>query len=86
MGEVSLRPFPLAVPMAGRTSEWTAPCVWDRGSLAPVGPEAAEALAFWGPCGFGPGVTEVTSGDKWPVTTCAPLPVMLVREVGQASL
>lgn len=49
---------------------------WPRGSRDP---------GILGTCGFGPGVIEVTSGDKWPVTTCAPLSVMLVREVGQAS-
>lgn len=32
----------------GRTSEWTALCVWDRGSLMSVSPEAAEAQASWG--------------------------------------
>lgn len=50
---------------------------WPRGSRGPgiLGTR----------CGFGLEVTEVISGDKWPVTTCAPLQVMLVREVGWVS-
>lgn len=32
-------------------------------------PEAAEPLGSWGPCGLGPGVSAVTSGDKRPVTS-----------------